>query len=251
MANSGETNKANFGTVPGLGGVSTVNGSSGAVTVPVGGRLVGFQVLTGSGTYTPTAGATAAFVTAIGGGAGAGGTVLGLTATTGGVSAGAGAGSYCSKRITPLAASYAFACGAAGAGGAAGANDGVDGGDTTFAAVLTAPGGKKSLGQAVTTQAVVPGGLGGALATGGDVNNGGNCGDGVMRVTSNGRISGKGGSTPWGSGGGSQSLGTASAVGLAGTGFGAGGGGAYSADAATDRAGGAGSQGAILVWEYS
>lgn len=226
---------------------SAVSGSAASQT----GRLIGFQVLTGSGTYVPTTGATAAYVTPVGAGAGAGGVPVaaGELQSTATVSSGGGGGAWASKYIAVLAASYAFAVGTRGTGGAIGSNPGVNGGTTTFGspAVLTAPGGTASLAGAASG---TMGGLGGALATGGDTNTKGM--KGWPAVSGFTRASGAGGSTPWGTGGGAtNAAGGATASGEAGSGYGSGGGGAYSATASAGAAGGDGADGVILVWEYS
>jgi hypothetical protein len=214
------------------------------------GNLLGFQVLSvaGAGLYTPTAGTTRIFVTAIGAGGGAGG--LDGTAATFAAIGGAGAGALASIYIAGgLAANYVINIGAAGAGGAAGNNNGTDGGATTFAAILTAPGGLHSNG-AVANAALFfyPAGAGAPVATGGQINMGGQSGTpGGTGSNATDTAVGSGGSTPYGAGGPVRST---VGDGNNATGFGAGGGGGFSVDA-TNRAGGNGSGGAILIWEYS
>lgn len=248
-------------TPTGIGSVTSVNGSTGAVTVPTAGRLIGFQVLSGSGTYTPTAGAAAIYVVAVGSGGGSAGHAASTTnaIATHKTSGGGGAGAWCSKYITSLAASYAYACGAAGAAGAAGDNNGGDGAATTFGStILTAPGGKGAPTQATAAAGQV-GGLGGDLATGGDINAVGQSGQiyNPVSISATTRPLVQGGSTPWGTGGRggatSAGVGTAAAnvAGEAGSGLGAGGGPSFSDDGANAIAGAAGAPGGILVWEYS
>lgn len=204
------------------------------------GRLIGFQKLTGSGTYTHTAGAASAYVVAIGpGGGGAGGDFT-LNPQAGG----GGAGATAQKYITGLAASYAFACGTGGPGGAAGNNAGANGSaSTTFGAVLTAPAGQGAPANGY-------GGVQSAIATGGDINQRGQSGYVAGSTLSGNAQSGAGGSTAYGTGGGAIPNNTGNDdAGNAATGFGAGGGGACVNLA--NRAGGNGSDGVILVWEYS
>ncbi len=214
----------------------------------IAGRLIGFQILTGSGTYTPTAGTASFIADGVGGGGGAGG-VAG-TAATATATAGGGGGARFFKRYTSVAASYAFACGAAGAAGASGFNSGGAGGSTTFdsgGTPLVAPGGLASTG-ANSTNDSRPG-IGAAVATGATLNLAGQSGQPVALslVTGVELSSGAGANSVIGSGG--LALATA-AAGNTGTGFGSGGGGALSLDV-TNRVGGAGTAGAVFIWEYS
>jgi hypothetical protein len=210
------------------------------------GRLIGFQVLTGSGTYTPTTGTASIFVKQWSAG-GAGG---GANVSADSIGAGGSAGSFASKYITSLAASYAYVNGAGGAG-----NNGATGnagGTSTFGAVLTVPGGAGGLYDNTNTGGEGNIALPGAKATaptGGDVNIQGAVGSiGFNINTSNPgiRYSGQGGSSEVGAGGASRKT---DGVGNAATGFAAGGGGAVSDG--TSRAGGAGTAGVTMVWEYS
>jgi hypothetical protein len=222
------------------------------------GRLLGFQVLTGSGTYTPTVGATSALVIAIGGGGGSGGAKG--SASTASPSGGGSAGGMAQLYISPLAANYAYACGTAGTAGAANAGvtppgNGGTGGTTTFGALLTVPGGGGSAANNNAAISVVPSGAKSTLPTGGTINLSGQVGQPGLNidvVSGTGTFlgdnaSGAGGSTNYGSGGPQQYV---SGDGIAGSGYGSGAGGAYAFDS-THRAGAAGQAGVILVWEYS
>lgn len=247
---------------PGGGGgaaVTSVNGATGVVVLPLTGRLIGAPIiLTGAGTYTPTG--SQAYVIA----QGAGGATAGQPASTTALiasarlGASAGAGSWCIKFFSSLAASYAFSAGAGGVGGAAGANNGTDGGDTTFGSgpvILTAFGGKgvvTSPGGALAQF----GGLGGALATGGDYNSCGQNGGVILALgDSNPAITrhiSSGGSTPRGAGGrGVNALQGVNTRGENGTGYGGGASGSVSNDGSTAVAGRDGAPGAILIFEYS
>jgi len=220
-----------------------------ASTAP--GRLIGFQPLTGAGTYTPSIGARSAQVVAVGAGAGAGG-VDGDGVTPAG-SNGGGAGGQTQLFMALADDSYPFACGVAGVGGV-GTGNGTNGGSTTFGApaILTAPGGVASPGvdaasgstsQTVQNNSVTP--------TGGDINVPGQAGGQaqVLDPISGDFVSGRGGSSPYGTGGALRGIGD-EGNGNVGIGFGAGGGGALSI-ANLNRTGGAGTNGVIFVWEYS
>jgi hypothetical protein len=220
------------------------------------GRLLGFQVLTGSGTYTPTAGATSALVIAIGGGGGSGG-AKGNTPTDVAVTGGGSAGGMAQLYISPLAANYAYACGTGGTAGAATPTptNGGNGGTTTFGSVLTVPGGGGSVANNLAGVGFSPAGAQSTLPTGGTINVSGQVGQPGIDIDIVSNISpilsdncgGCGGSTNYGAGGAQQ---YASAAGKAGNGYGSGGGGAYAFDS-TARAGAVGQAGVILVWEYS
>lgn len=200
-------------------------------------------------THTTGTGTTLIEVELVGGGGGGGacdGIVSTVTCCSGG-----GAGGYGKKLfvVTPNTA-YTFALGAAGAGGIAGNNPGTAGGDTTFtvgSVTVTAKGGGGGLGSlGAATTLVQRGGAGGVAGTGGDINAAGMPGEVCIRQGTVFVIGTCGGSTLWGKGGIAI---TAAAVGSAAIGNGAGGGGATSANA-TNRAGGAGTIGMVLVTEY-
>ena len=135
------------------------------------GSVVSVQVLTTSGTYTPTAGTQYAIVEMVGGGGGGAGTLA--TATPGmGVAGGSGSGGYAKFLLTAaqIGASRPYTIGAAGTGAAA-AGAGGNGGTTQFGtagAVASATGG---LGAFAPTQntttgtATIAGGLSGGTAT--------------------------------------------------------------------------------------
>ena len=216
----------------------------------VSGRLVGITVLaSGSGTYSKPAHVTALDVLVMGGGGGGGGAAH--AAASSAAAGGGGAGSWCRKRYTSAAASYAYAVGAGGAGGAAGNNPGTAGTNSTFD-TMTGVGGTGGAGSpAVTVAASVLGGTS-SIATGGDVNAAGQSGFfGLVLAAAGPAIGGQGGSTIWG--GGAPARNTQS-NGLAGAGPGAGGGGGVTVNGGgpgTTKAGGAGQTGIIVVYEYT
>jgi hypothetical protein len=203
-------------------------------------------ILTGSGTYTPTAGIKSFLVTAIGAGGGSGG--VAFSATKGRCSGGGGSGSWAQKLYTTIAASYSFACGTGGTAGTNAPGAGGNGGATTFD-TLSAPGGIGSGASSLDNFA--GSGASPAIATGGDINVRGTCGE--TSVNNNWNAStvvqaGFGGSTPWGTGGNRVNA-AADTVGNAGSG--AGGGASGSVAVTANTAGAAGADGACIVQEFS
>lgn len=184
---------------------------------------------------------TYAVIEVTGGGGGGGGTT---TADIG--CAGGGAGGY--GRITvaasllPLAAS--IICGTGGGGGAGTGGDGAAGGPSWFGSVLSATGGTGSSG----TNSRDPGQ--GGIAASGDLNVGGNPGTSGINATGFTQ-GGNGGSNPLGGGGAGGPSGGGGGVqtGGAGFGYGGGGGGAQS-DNGNDSAGGRGTDGVLIIYEY-
>lgn len=200
----------------------TVAGGSGISSVAV-------QVFTATGTYTPTAGMVYCIAEVVGGGAG-GQSVASDTADGAG---GGGAGGYARKLLTAadIGASKAVTIGAGGAANSAG-------GTTSLGAIMSATGGAAGGADELL------GTLGG-LGSGGDVNGRGMRGmDGFMPLSS--EYGGDGGSSPFGAGGTGSG---ADANGAAATGYGSGGAGAY-AGGTTNRTGGAGSAGVVVVTEF-
>jgi hypothetical protein len=206
-----------------------------------------YVTTTGGGTYTTPAGVKAILVECYGGGGG-GGSCDGA-ASSAGAGGGGGAGGYCRKLILAPASSYAINVGVGGTGPAGAANGtvGGNGGNTTFGtSLLTANGGTggAASGTAGSTVIEAAGGAGGT-ATGGDLNVTGGRGGAGVRFSGTQSFSGYGADAPVGAGGST----VMNLAGNAATGFAAGGG-AGSTQGATDRAGGAGAQGIIIVTEY-
>lgn len=201
--------------------------------------------VTGASVYTVPAGINAILIQALAGGGGGGG-VEGVAASCA-AAGGGGGGSYAELLIIGLAATYNVNVGALGAGGAAGANDGATGGNTTIAGITCngGSGGQGDTGTAAIHRRV--GGAGGAVSTGGDVNTGGDTAMGGIVLSASLGLSGGGGSSHLG--GGAQCKQFVGA-GNAAANYGAGGSGAYSVGA-TNYAGGNGSQGIIIIWEFS
>lgn len=209
------------------------------------GRLSEVRIYTANDTWTKPAGLSFVIVEVLGAGGGGGGADQdGSNSGTGG---GGGAGGYSRKKIpaAALGATETVTIGALGAGGAAGNNAGATGGASSFGAHATANGGVGGSSTAPASSATVIGGAGGAAADG-DTNIQGQSGGGGMRSSTTIALPGEGGSTPYGNG----ARGKNNAAVNASTGYGAGGAGAASTTGGSDRAGGDGTAGLVIVYEY-
>lgn len=198
-------------------------------------------------TYTVPAGINRLKVRAQGPGGGGGGGDGGSSQV--GVGRGGYAGAYAEKiySVTP-GQTLTYTVPAGGAGGAAGNNAGTDGGNTLFdegGSVVTAPGGTGGTSMAAGTTLTVTGASTLLLATGGDLNLPTMPAQRGVRLSGTSWIPSRGASCLLGAGGNDGF----NAAGSAGEGYGAGGGGG-SSDSVTDRAGGAGAPGVIVVEEY-
>lgn len=217
------------------------------------GRLIGRQILIGTGTYAPTPGTKVAYVRAIGGGGGGGG-------ATPGAGAGAGAGGSSGvlyEHVIGLGSTSGifggpFAGGAGGTGGTAAGGNGGNGGATTYTingVTYSAPGGAGGTGM------VGVAGNGNANPNAPSVGTPpANClptyglGEPGIVVAGTAWFSGDGGGTTLGGGG---VLVGGTTAGNAGSPGGFGGGGSGAAASAAGRAGGDGGSGGILIEEYS
>ena len=210
------------------------------------------QIFTsGSGTYTPTAGARYVWIRAIGGG-GQGG---GCTSTTSqfGVGGGGGAGGY--AELWEAATSRAYSVGAAGSGSAAGSTGG-NGGATTFGtagAQINVAGGSGGLAaNAITTAQIAVGGAGGTSTTGTLLISGSKGSSAAGSITYFSTCPGDGACSPFGGyGAGTMCNSVTSVAGLAATGYGSGGGGGSCAGISGSAAGGNGGSGVIIITEYA
>lgn len=217
-------------------GIGITNGT-GSITLAVSGAA-GTNVLTSGTTYTTPATVTSTSqfkFTLVGGGGGGAGQNTASTQSPGG-----GGGDTCIVFVSGLAAStgYTVAIGAAGAAGASNNGTGGNGGNTTIsinATTYTAAGGTGAVAGASTA-----GGAGGS-GTNCSVDTPGSPGGSSFPAVA-GTPSGAGGSSRVGFGG-ASALGGA---GNAGSGFGGGGSGGAN-NGGPNRAGGAGTQGLIIV----
>lgn len=206
----------------------------------------------GSGTYTVPLGCKHLRVKGISGGGGGGG-VDGQGSSTAGMGGSGQAGGEAEKWIENPSASYTYSVGANGVGGAAGQNAGTNGGDTTFtdggSTNIDIPGGDGGPGdKGISGSGSTPGGSSSLTPTGGDINIRGQNGMGGAWDTTQSiwRLP-KGGSSSMGKGNGTSS---ANSSGVDGYGYGSGGSGATSRNDATNRAGGDGTGGILIIEEY-
>lgn len=208
--------------------------------------FINVQVLTGTGTYVPSAGTKYGWVRGVGGGGGA----AGCTSAAGqlGIGQGAGGGAYGEAWF--VAASIAYACGAAGSGGAVG-NPGVDGGTTLFGSggsILDLGGG--SHGTALNSRASSPGFVGiagGGTAVTAQVGVNGQASLAGLWLSLTQGQSGGGGGSQFGQGG--NAVFNTTTNGNNATGYGAGGSGGITIGA-TNALGGNGSPGVLVVFEF-
>lgn len=217
-------------------------------------------------TGAKTAGAVRAVVEVQAAGGGGGG-VDSVTGTTNVARAsGGGGGGYIKHYISDLSAiaTYTITTGSGGSGGAAGANNGTAGGNSVYSdgtTTLTANGGGLGQGSTgATTSGTLAGGAGGSASGGNLMNVAGQNGTDGCRFSvadpgggtmSQNNCFPNGGNSQLGLGGiAPPTVGLASVAGVAGTGYGGGGSGAVAGNSATDRAGGNGADGIVIVWEY-
>jgi len=209
------------------------------------GGLHSFQVFTSgtAATYTRPANVSSILVELVGGGGAGGGSVGNVSGTAFG--AGGGAGGYVVSYIPSAASTYTYTVGAAGAGSSG--NNGGAGGNTTFSTFTASAGAGGNAMVSISTAASSSsaGGAGGAASGGGIANVPGQGGGAGYTSQGNG-FTGFGGSNIYGSGAPSKN---SAGTGTAGTGFGAGGGGGLSTT--VTAAGGAGTSGIIIVWEFA
>ncbi|WNJ89180.1 hypothetical protein [Bosea sp. 685] len=219
--------------------------------VPAKGSLLNIQIfkVAGSFTYTPTAGTK--WISVQGAGAGAAG---GGSQNTGGagVSAGGGgsSGAVGTKVVTAGVVATAVTIGAAGVGslGSVGGN----GGATSFGALLTLPGGVGGNAGALTASIAVSGAVSvSGSPVGADYGSSGGGASPGLNLSSTSAISGNGGSSPFGSGGGGTGAnGTYGSNGGNAGGNGAGGGGGVGINAGATL-GGPGTPGILIIHEYA
>lgn len=212
--------------------------------------LTAVRVYTANNTWTKPAGLHSVVVWVVGGGGGGGGAAT-TSATEVAVGAGGAGGGTSMKRVVEasLGATEAVTVGALGAGGAAGANTGSAGGTSSFGAHASATGGAGGTGAVATT---APGWTAGAGAVGGvgssgDANMKGNAGHRGGSMTVGRVMGGHGGSSMFG-GGAEESD---SSAGVAAGAYGGGGSGGSRQENLTQVAGGNGSAGVVIVYEFS
>lgn len=208
---------------------------------PVHGQLIRITVLTAKtlSTYTVPDGINALLVQIQGAGGG-GGDVAGAVGNVAAGSGGAG-GAYGELFIDGLAASYSYRCGTGGPNGSAGT-------DTLFGTLDAAAGLAGSSLAAGTTMAGRTGGFGGGTVVNASFAVDGDDGGFAHRFSATYGFSGNGGGSRMG---GQTRPRITSGNGFDASGYGAGGGGAFAVNTASAYTGGVGSDGIIIVWEFS
>lgn len=214
------------------------------------GRLLNVQIITATGTYTPTAGTNTAVVEMVGGG----GATAGVPASSSSAnfaSGGAGAGSY-AKFLwrSPVATAVTI-----GAAGTSSGGTGSSGGSTIFGTLATAPGGSgNTYAQATGAALIANGGSGGAEPTISSSvkkleSHRGQSGFPAVMINSGSGSGNNGGNSRLGTGG----LGSGDGAGSIGSGYGAGGGGSMRGtnNNGSSATGASGTAGLIIVWEYA
>lgn len=214
------------------------------------GRLLNVQVFYNSGIYTATTGTKKVIVEMVGGGAGSAGS---RAAGSGQVAIGGagGAGSYAKGSFTQNFNGVQVTVGTKGAGGTVSGPYASDGGTSSFGSLISAAGG--AAGQPAgpassfpfsTVAAVVSAGANGANIIG-------TPGQGALAsvvVNASVVIESPGGSSQFGAGGFITAF---NAKGVNGSGYGAGGGPSKVNSGGAAVAGGDGSHGLVIVWEYA
>ena len=214
------------------------------------GRLLNIQVFYSSGIYNPTPGTKKVIVEMVGGGGGGAGS---RSASSGQISVGGagGAGSYAKGQFTQNFSGVQITVGAKGAGGTSSWPYASDGGASSFGSLITAAGG--SAGQPAgpansfpftTVAAVVSAGANGANIIGTP----GQGASASIAVSAAVVTESPGGSSQFGAGGFITAF---NANGINGSGYGSGGGPSKVNGGNAAVAGGDGSQGLVIVWEYA
>lgn len=220
-------------------------------------ELIAVTKFDADGTWTPNADTALAVVRVLGAGGGGGG-ADGGAGTGANCGSGGGAGGYCERWLTAgWGATEAISIGAAGtAGTASGGGNGGNGGNSSVGTLAVGNGGSGGSGIAAPTTSDVRGqtpGAGGAASTAGgtsllDIAQTGESGFwGIIFGAGATALSGRGGSSKYGAGGPSTG---GNGAGSDGTGRGSGGSGGCVEASATDRAGGAGTAGLVIIEEY-
>lgn len=205
------------------------------------------QVITTSGTYTPSTGMVYCDIHAVGGGGGGGGAAVG--ANNFGAGGAAGSEAWLTASAATIGASQSITIGASGAGGVNTGGIGGTGGTTLVGALVSALGGLGGAGDTSSGSVAQIGGVG-QTATGGDVNGtGAPGGNGQAGNTRSESATGAGASTSLG-GGGVSINGATAASGIAGKANTGGGGSGATSGAGTAEIGGGGGSGIVVIDEY-
>ena len=234
-----------------------VTGSSGGSGTG-GARLSAVHVYTANDTWTKPSNIDYVITQVIGAGGGGGGAATnGSGQVSGGGGGGGGAACIVVAYSANLSATESISVGSAGGGGSAG-NTGTTGGNSSFGAFATAGGGTGGTGgSAISTQSTTAGGAGGSCSGSPTVSVDGERGDQAFLIANANATnkSGGGGTSGlrFGAGGPERNgnLTAGASAGADAAGYGGGGSGAYNRQSNTGTAGGSGTAGAVIVYEYS
>lgn len=252
----GTTSTSPMQPLASLGTSGQVLTSNGAGALPsfqnlVSSSQVKIQVITTTGTYTPTPGMDYCIIEVVGGGGGGGGVHSDNSQQAGG--GGGGAGGY-SRRVLSAAqigSSQTVTIGAGGPGGI-GAVNGTDGNTTSVGVLISASGGGGGfLGSGGKSSSAL--GSSGGIGSSGDINIQGGWGDSAIGAFSNDgtvvvALSGGGGTSYFGGGGGSVADTGGQLNGNPGASYGSGGSGAVASGGSAT--GGAGKIGIVMITEF-
>ena len=219
------------------------------------GRLIGIQIFTSSGTYTPDTGTNSVIVEVQAASGGAAG-VVATTSTQAAAGSGAGAGAYAKVRYTSGFSGASITIGAPGTAGGSGTAGG-NASATTFGSLISCPGGNAGgLGAAIS---VVGGSAEPAAATAAPTISGGTtilsvAGAGTLpaqaiQTSGTQAIASSGASSMLGTGGTQTVVNTSAPV--VGNGYGAGPSGGINTGTASAQSGKAGQPAIVIVYEYS
>ena len=225
--------------------------ASRTITIPADVNLIAgtVQTFTSSGTWTKPSGCRFIKITCVGGGGAGGGATAAASQVACGLPGSGGAG--CIKWLNATALSSETVT--VGAGGTGGSGTGGNGGTSSFGAHCSAGGGTGGTANWLTSGTSAGAwsvyGVAQATATGGDIPRNGASPPGATTRTSGTSGSSAGGAEgPFGLGAGGPPRGPGTS-GDAATGFGAGGG-AGCSNSATNRTGGDGAPGVVIVEEF-
>lgn len=216
------------------------------------GELLDIRVFTSTTGYTPTPGTSFVIVHCLGAGGGGGGAQA-TGAGQGAAGGGGGGGAFAVGRITSGFSGVTITVGAGGAGSTGGPDVGTAGGASSFGSFLIAGGGGGGTGETAQAPTMASsGGTGGAASGTASLHDSrGQAGDQGFAINFSLVFPGEGGSSIYGCGGRPVAAVTGS-DGLDGIGFGAGGAGAGNGqNQGVDRTGGSGTDGLVIVYEYS
>ncbi|MGH8384919.1 MAG: hypothetical protein ACRESJ_05410 [Pseudomonas sp.] len=231
-------------------GVTPTKGRAADLLDSLKGRLIGVQVFTANGTYTPSTGTKSIIAELVGGGGGSGG-VAATAAGQNALSTGGGYGAYAKGRFITGFNGASIIVGTAGTAGAAGANPGGNGGASSIGVLISAPGGLGGVAGPATANTGPFVTLGSGLSpTPSGANIAGYQGQSssfAISISSSTAPTSNGGSGPLGSGGPAPTTPGAKS----GSGYGSGASGNYNFASKAADVGGAGQPGIVIIYEYA